>query len=42
MELGRTLMKKWGYDVFDELVWIKVTRQNGLLRQKKTGSSIFT
>ena len=37
MELGRTLITKWGFDMIDSLVWVKVTPQRRLLRQKKTG-----
>lgn len=37
MELGRELLRHWGYDRVDELVWVKVGQTQRLIRTGRTG-----
>ncbi|WFD44686.1 mRNA (2'-O-methyladenosine-N(6)-)-methyltransferase [Malassezia psittaci] len=37
MELGRALLKHWGYLRMDELVWIKINQLHRLIRTGRTG-----
>eukprot|EP01062_Namystynia_karyoxenos_P022477 TRINITY_DN1863_c0_g2_i1.p1 TRINITY_DN1863_c0_g2~~TRINITY_DN1863_c0_g2_i1.p1 ORF type:complete len:731 (+),score=273.52 TRINITY_DN1863_c0_g2_i1:70-2193(+) len=37
MELGRELIKLWGYELKQELVWVKVDQTERVLRQGRTG-----
>ena len=37
MELGRQLLKQWGYTRIDELIWIKTNQMERLIRTGRTG-----
>lgn len=37
MELGRQLLKHWGYIRIDELIWVKINQMQRLIRTGRTG-----
>lgn len=37
MELGRALLRHWGYERIDELVWVKINQLQRLIRTGRTG-----